>query len=474
MEDEINFDDLNLEKIDSYELDFEDLNDEIEHQNYDETSFESYDKFLEEEVFSNLPQLLKDLTAPYLGRDREIVLFSSIGVISACLPNVYGIYDSSELAANLYLMVVAPPASGKGMLSKARLLIEPIHHYVKVMSEFEIEECDNLNDELKKEGKKPSVCPDLEVKIIPGNVSSAKIYKHIKNSKNGLLIFESEADSLSQMFKNEWGSFSDILRKTFHHEPISISRQNNDTFIEVELPKLSLVVAGTPNQVQPLIQSRENGLFSRFIYYYFNEPSYWKDVSPKGQKINTNKLFREEGAKLLKLYKKLLNNPKPVEFQLSDSQWNDFNQLMSSYTTSMIFEKYEDNLPIIKRQGVIFFRIAMILTVIRNIDEDFEKTNVLICNDDDFETALAIVRKTIDYSLVVSKLLSRTVNTGKDKLNSREITLLGHLNGEFTRTNALEIAERLKIPERTLGHILKKLVKYDFIERVSQGKYKKM
>ncbi|MBD3723984.1 MAG: helix-turn-helix transcriptional regulator [Flavobacteriaceae bacterium] len=116
----------------------------------------------------------------------------------------------------------------------------------------------------------------------------------------------------------------------------------------------------------------------------------------------------------------------------------------------------------------------MILTVIRNIDEDFKKTNVLICNDEDFETALAIVRKTIDYSLVVSKLLSRNVNTDKDKLNSREITLLGHLNGEFTRTNALEIAERLKIPERTLGHILKKLVKYDFIERVSQGKYKKM
>lgn len=47
---------------------------------------------LPESAYENLPAFLQELTAPFEGRERDIVLLSSIGVISACLPKVFGVY----------------------------------------------------------------------------------------------------------------------------------------------------------------------------------------------------------------------------------------------------------------------------------------------------------------------------------------------------------------------------------------------
>jgi hypothetical protein len=70
------------------------------------------------------------------------------------------------------------------------------------------------------------------------------------------LIFENEADALSNMLKQDYGNFSDILRNSFQHETVSISRASDDRYFEIKSPQLSIVLSGTPNQVMPLIQSK--------------------------------------------------------------------------------------------------------------------------------------------------------------------------------------------------------------------------
>ena len=73
---------------------------------------------LREEIYQNLPESLKELTNPFQERERDIVLLSTLGVLSACLPKVYGIYDSNRYSPHLYLLIIAPAASGKGAMSK--------------------------------------------------------------------------------------------------------------------------------------------------------------------------------------------------------------------------------------------------------------------------------------------------------------------------------------------------------------------
>jgi hypothetical protein len=101
----------------------------------------------------------------------------------------------------------------------------------------------------------------------------------ILNDNKGIgLIFETEGDTLAQTFKSEHGNYSDGFRKAFHHEIISYNRRKDCEFVELETPRLSALLLGTPKQVSTLIPNAENGLFSRFIFYYMNILPVWKDV----------------------------------------------------------------------------------------------------------------------------------------------------------------------------------------------------
>ena len=41
------------------------------------------------------------------------------------------------------------------------------------------------------------------------------MYAYMGSSKHGLLIMESEADTMSNMLNNDWSNYSDVLRKAF-------------------------------------------------------------------------------------------------------------------------------------------------------------------------------------------------------------------------------------------------------------------
>lgn len=307
------------------------------------------------------------------------------------------------------------------------------------------------------------------MKLIPGNVSSSKIYKHLKNAPYGILIFETEADTISVMLKQDWGNFSDIMRKAFHHETISISRESDDKFIEVRYPQLSLVISGTPNQVKPLINSKENGLFSRFIFYVFNDVVGWKDVSPKGIKIDYNAIFSTVSIEISNLYQKLENNISNVEITLSDSQWDQFNRDMSYVTELFIKQNRSDVLSIIKRQGLILFRICMILTIIRNKDLETFQDNI-VCDDADYLIAFEIMKIIVDHSMHASNL----IQDGKIELTVRETQFLANMSKNFTRANAVVYAEQINIPTRTLDYMLKKLTENSFLSKTSNGIYEQI
>ena len=79
-------------------------------------------------------------------------------------------------------------------------------------------------------------------------------------------VFETEADTLADALKQDHGGFSDTLRQSFGHEPLSYFRRTNSEDVEIASPALSVVLSSTFDQLVKLIPSAENGLFSRFVY----------------------------------------------------------------------------------------------------------------------------------------------------------------------------------------------------------------
>lgn len=335
-------------------------------------------KALKEAIYDSLPEQLKLATSNFTGRERDIVLLSSLAVISALLPNVYGIYGRKRVYPNLYLLIIAPPASGKGVMDFSRGWAERIHQKILDVSRKEIDEYQKTN------GKEKRGSPPLRIKIIPANISSAEIYSMIKNGHHGVVMIESEADTLSNMLNQDWGNFSDVMRKAFHHEVISISRKLDNVYLEIPNPKLSMVLSGTPDQVLPLVQSKENGLFSRFIYYTFNDISPWKNVFDESAATDYIKDLGD--GFMYDLYEKLMNREDELNFKLTPEQIQEFNVRMKEIHKivnaegSIYQASFNSN---VKRHGVIFFRLCMILSVIRQY-ESVSDADVIICDNADF------------------------------------------------------------------------------------------
>src|SRR5690606_11874804 len=106
-------------------------------------------KMLGDNLYKRLPESIQTITEPFRDRERDIVLLSSLGVLSSCIPNVYGIYDGDIVYSHLFVIIIAPPASGKGVMNNSRILIDRIHKKTIENSKAEKEKCREQNKKNK-------------------------------------------------------------------------------------------------------------------------------------------------------------------------------------------------------------------------------------------------------------------------------------------------------------------------------------
>lgn len=421
-------------------------------------------EYIPNQVYQNLPGVLKNITDTFSERERDIVLLSSLGVLSCCIPNVYGIYDGDKVYPNLFVLIIAPPASGKGTMNFSKILIRKIHDKILADSKRNYLAC---QDQKKKDkDKNYDECPQLELKIIPANISTAEMYSYLNASKNGVLITESEADTLSNMLKNDWSNYSDLLRKAFHHESVSLSRQIDNRYIEINEPKISLVISGTPDQLQPLIKSKGNGLFSRFLMYSFDEISGFKDVfAPRS--YNYTELFEKAGETIYTLYGKLFQLKDELPFKLTDNQHKRFIKDFRFIHEDILKNHSHGTIPNLNRHALMMYRLCMILTVLRN-ETDITNKAELVCSNRDFLTALKIIKVVLKHAIINHNSL----NDGG--LSDLDEEILFSLNPSFTRKQAIEAGHKLNVPQRTIDDKLKQWQVKRAIKKVGQGNYKRL
>lgn len=230
-----------------------------------------------EEVYRNIPLILRELCSLVSrGKRRDVFLFSLICVLSGVLPKVFGYYGvglPSKCFSNLYFFLSGPAASGKSIIEWAKNLLDPISDQKAEETtgsfqryESELLEYSSLEVEERAGVIKP-VEPGLETLFIPANTSSSQFIKLLADNDESLIMFETEAYSLINSLKNDWANYYDLLLKAFQHEPISLARRLKNEYLNVKVPKLSVIISGTPEQLFKLIPVVEDGLFSRFCFY---------------------------------------------------------------------------------------------------------------------------------------------------------------------------------------------------------------
>ena len=422
--------------------------------------------FISDEVYEDLPQILKEACNHFEERERDVFLISSITVLSGYFSNVSGSYDRKLVYPNLYAFIVANAASGKSAAKYAKALGQDYHNTLKKTTEVAMKEYKKAKIEFDKkkktkkaEGIEEPEKPNRLMFFIPGDTSEASLVGHIGENDGKGCVFETEADTISGANKQEWGGFSPVLRKNFHHEDISRTRKTDDEFTEISNSRFSFLTTGTPDQVKKLIPSAEDGLYSRFLFYVFSIPYEWRSTFTQEVGDSMDVILSKVGQLFYSKYK----NEEERTFTLTPSQGKKLDNTFENILEEIKKESpREEAISVLFRHGLMTFKIAMIFSALESEDQK------ILCTDKTFDLSLKLISEVfLDNSLEQLKRMPKASGASPSKHKK----LFDALPKEFNRKKAIDLAKEIGISQRSADGHLKTLQAQGKIIKQNHGSY---
>ena len=437
-------------------------------------------------IRSSLPSLMQRIVTDSVSDvDADLLILGSLTVFSACMPNVFGVYDRREVFANLFLFVTARASAGKGRLSLCRHLVEPIHKdlrekYRKQMKKFKEAQAAFVVSRKNALAVQPQEPPFLTL-FVPANSTATVVYQTLSENNGVGLLFETEGDTLANAFNSDLGNYSDGFRKAFHHETISYLRKKDHEYVEILKPKFSAVLSGTPQQILHLIPDSENGLFSRFVFYAMPTELVWHDMFAFSDGTTADEQFKRIALDFHAFYK--VFSKKRIQFTLSRAQQERFNAFFDTTQREYAALYGDDIIASVRRLGLILFRFAMILTVLRLFDDKPVSRKAiadkLVCADDDFLAALTMVRVLLMHTASVYQSLPRKIERlsslkgGKQLAAAVRQSFFEALPATFNRSAYLSVARMLNFSTKTAERYIAEFCKSGQLTHPALDQYQK-
>ena len=419
---------------------------------------------------------------------RDVMLIGALTAIGASMERYVRCPYAGKLQSPcLQSFIVAPSASGKGILSLIRLLVEPIHDEIRQQVATEVKAYKKEKaayDVMGKERSKVEApqMPKNRMFLISGNNTGTGILQNIMDANGTGLICETEADTISAAIGSEYGHWSDTLRKAFDHDRLSYNRRTDQEYREVKKSYLSVLLSGTPAQVKPLIPSTENGLFSRQLFYYMHGIWAWINQFESGE-ADLEAIFTDIGLE----WKKQLDLMKTHgvhTLRLTDEQKQEFNTLFSDLFFRSGLANDNEMSSSIARLAVntcrIMAEVAMIRALECNQPYQFKNSSIHLLTPDkeiatdnikdgiitrwdvtitaeDFKAVLELVTPLYRHATHILSFLPST--EVKHRANADRDALFEAMGNQFTRAQLSEQATTMKIKPNTAFGWLNRLIK---------------
>ena len=152
------------------------------------------------------------------------------------------------------------------------------------------------------------------------------------------------------------------------------------------------------------------------------------------------------------------------QFNLTESQGQNLDYTFSELLDDKYSSHKGDSGSLVVRHGLITYKIAMVLSAVRT-DEP-----IMECEDRDFEIAMKLTKVYLAHGFNVFE----KINNRENKLPLNEERWMNKLPKEFSSGEAISIAKKLGIKERTVYKKLRDYVENELLKRISMGLYKKL
>ena len=441
----------------------------------------------DENIYDHLPPLLTDiLKCAYSRTDRDILLISSLTLLSSVSPGVKGSLGEHDYTPAFYSIITGGSGSGKGRIAALQRMLEPWQQYIYDNSRHQVEEYEELQEAYdnykmhkrqKQTSKQPLGPAPSKPKVVKqrnlaltGNVTQARLVELLEaNCPYTSCMVDTEMETVLSMFSQDFGKYNDVLNKSYHHEPVGSSTKSSGSFM-VKRPNLALLLSGTPAMLPRLIPSTENGLFSRILMYRIPGSGTYRPLTSADDSPAASEYFESWGQRVLDIGVFLDNSPTWVKF--SDAQRKRLDRFFEREYYNVRSFGNEDMESTVLRYRLAIFRIGMQLTALRKGESGCSE-RVWTISDDDFATAFHLGKVCLQHAYVVATSLQSASSEVHFRFPHHLRNLFVSLLDSFKRIDVVKEANVREISESTVDKFLRKLQKNDLIISEGNGYYRK-
>jgi len=422
------------------------------------------------DAIAHMPTVLSELCGFYApGIDRTVALTSALSILSGMLPRVRVQHFDRDYRTHLMFCLVARSGGGKYILEQVRGLGRYVDMAVHQDSKRAQEQWEDEAAYRKKDTRGPGAKMDrpkpMRIRyFLPANASKTYLLNAVlatgEACDGSACIVETEIDTLIGADEQEWGNFSDLLRKAFQHEGYRMGRMGSGDpeLMVIEDPSLALAISGTWGQFERMFAGAnlDNGLFNRFCYFVSTAPPRYRSGRPTPASVDRERWMKDAARDVAELYDCLAGRSRPLTVGMREAEWDRIDAVFGpAYDEAAASPHAERVLPFVQRLNLMAVRLVGILTVLRTWDQHGPLDSVphLVAIPFDVRLALHVTSIWYQHGYALLTHLSKEDINGTSPLMSLSETcraLYEALPGTFRRADANREAERLGASERTV------------------------
>ena len=393
----------------------------------------------------------------------------------------YKHFNGAKQRMNPQALIIGEPATGKGF---AKSLDDQIMCAMREQDEEVRAQETRYKQEQKKRGTSSKaqkqdalVEPEGMIRYLPTKTSNNIFFRRLKRAKEvidgevmpmHLYMFDSELDSsISAQSGGAWIGKHDLELKAFHNELSGVDYANNDSINDILPIFWNSVTTGTQVSLYKKFTPRNinDGLCSRVCIFPM-ETARYQMIKKKNVDWEANESMKQWGYRFEKLHGEL-----PLE-RLTDHVYDLCEQ------SAQEAEAADDHvLDYLRKRAVFYATWLTIPRILARQYEEFKKTGKLDITDDDLKFSTLMYDAVIYFQdhFFGQMLQDSWDNAAREyvprRKNSKNAENYKALPEVFTAKDVMQV---LDIENNPANQQCKRWVMHGFVERIKQGKYKKI
>ena len=390
-------------------------------------------------------------------------------------------FNGARQRMNPQVLIIGEPASGK---SFAKELDDQIMCAMRAQDEEVRAAETRYKQEQKKRGTSSKaqkqdalVEPEGMIRYLPTKTSNNIFFRRLKRAKEivegeqmnlHLYMFDSELDSsISAQSGGAWIGKHDLELKAFHNELSGVDYANNDSINDILPVFWNSVTTGTQISLYKKFTLRNinDGLCSRVAIFPMKTARY-QMVRKKVMNIQANEAMKQWGFKLEELHGEL-----PIE-RLTDHVYDLCD--LSAQEAEAADDRVLDYL---RKRAVFYATWLTIPRIVARQYDAFKKTRKLEINDDDLKFSTLIYDAVIYFQdhFFGQMLQDSWENAAREYVPRRRNTKYTDAYRVLPETfSPKEVMAVLNIESDAARKQCQRWTIHGFVERLKQGKYKKI